>query len=184
MRIIVVGASGSGTTTVASMMKNLLGEEYIHIDVDDYVWKKTKIPYQEKNELDIVVKRIKTLLEKHSNVIVSGIMYPWGDELNPFFDTVILVTTKTNIRKERLISREREKYGYRMEKGGDMHDQFSRFLNWAINYDDNTNESTGDKNTRRWILSLDTIPIEIFNSGSFNELEEIVSELVKGFLEK
>jgi len=36
---------------------------------------------------------------------------------------------------ERILSRERETYGSRIEPGGDMHDSHVDFMNWARSYD-------------------------------------------------
>ena len=46
MKILIFGASGSGTTTLASEIETKTG--FKHLDVDDYYWKKTNPPYQEK----------------------------------------------------------------------------------------------------------------------------------------
>jgi adenylate kinase family enzyme len=46
MKILVFGASGSGTTTLSKEI--VKRTDFVHLDVDDYYWKKTELPFQEK----------------------------------------------------------------------------------------------------------------------------------------
>ena len=41
-KIHVLGASGSGTTTIAKVLAKKLG--YVHLDTDSYFWEETDIP--------------------------------------------------------------------------------------------------------------------------------------------
>jgi len=41
--IMVFGASGSGTTTLGREFAKILG--FTHLDIDDYFWEKTDVPY-------------------------------------------------------------------------------------------------------------------------------------------
>ena len=75
-------------------------------------------------------------IERHDNVVISGSLVDWGDELIPLFTLAIRVETDTNIRLKRLKAREREKFGSRIDLGGDMYDKHAEFLNWAASYDD------------------------------------------------
>ena len=47
-------------------------------------------------------------------------------------------------------------FGERMLEGGDMHVQFKRFLKWAMNYEENTNEDIGQEKTEQWLSRSNT----------------------------
>ena len=40
MKILIFGASGSGTTTLGKEIEKIT--DFTHLDVDDYYWKKTE----------------------------------------------------------------------------------------------------------------------------------------------
>ena len=125
-KIHILGASGSGTTTMANVIALKYG--YFHMDTDNYFWRNTQIPFTEKRDVNERLEMMKKDLDEHIDVVSSGIFYPWGDELKEYFDYVICLDTDAEIRKKRLIEREWRMFGDRMLVGGDMHEQFNRFL--------------------------------------------------------
>ncbi|MFT8212220.1 MAG: hypothetical protein ACMZI0_19640 [Symbiopectobacterium sp.] len=46
--IHILGASGSGTTSIATCLAKLVG--YQHLDTDDFYWRNTPPPYTAANE--------------------------------------------------------------------------------------------------------------------------------------
>lgn len=51
------------------------------------------------------------------------------------FTLVIRLETNTDVRMVRLEKREHEKFGNRIDAGGDMHQNHVRFMEWAKSYD-------------------------------------------------
>ncbi len=138
--IHIYGASGSGTTTLAKYISGKL--RYAFMDTDDYFWKPTNPPYKEKRNVSERLELMKKDIAKFDRVIISGSLVDWGDELIPLFTFVIRLNTATDIRIERLKRREYERFGSRIEIGGDMYDAHQEFLAWAAAYD------CGDANMR------------------------------------
>ncbi len=68
MKILIFGASGSGTTTLAKELA--CKSNFVHLDADDYYWKQTKNPYTEKVPLYKRNENIKKDFFKHENVVV------------------------------------------------------------------------------------------------------------------
>ena len=81
-------------------------------------------------------------IEKHDQIVISGSLVDWGDELIPLFTLAIRLVTDTDVRIERLRKREKEEFGDRLLPGGDMYQNHQEFLEWAASYD------TGDVNMR------------------------------------
>lgn len=106
------------------------------MDTDDYFWEATNPPYTTKRSPSSRIKLMREDIERHDNVVISGSLVDWGDELIPLFTLAIRVETDTNIRLERLKIREREKFGPRIDIVGDMYDNHIKFINWAASYDD------------------------------------------------
>ncbi len=131
--IHVYGASGSGTSTLGRYISEKSG--YYFMDTDDYFWEPTDPPYTTKRIASNRIKLMREDIERYDNVVISGSLVDWGDELIPLFTLAIRVETDTNIRVERLKTRERAKYGSKIDMGGDMHDNYMKFIDWAASYD-------------------------------------------------
>jgi hypothetical protein len=58
-------------------------------------------------------------------------MIGWGDALVGTFTLAVYLRIDPDLRMQRLIARERLRYGARVEAGGDMHEQSKTFLEWA-----------------------------------------------------
>lgn len=131
--IHIYGASGSGTTTLGKKICSELGYQFM--DTDDYYWMPTNPPYTVSRDKS---ERIRLMLEKINsadNVVISGSLVDWGDELIPLFTLAIRLETDTETRIERLRKREYEEFGARIAPGGDMYEPHKEFIEWAKKYD-------------------------------------------------
>lgn len=131
--IHIYGASGSGTSTLGRYISEKSG--YFFMDTDDYFWEPTNPPYTVKRSPSIRLQFMKEDIERHDNVVISGSLVDWGDEFIPLFTLAIRVETDTDIRLQRLNRREREKFGSRIDFGGDMYENHLEFIKWAASYD-------------------------------------------------
>ena len=69
------------------------------------------------------------------NVVLSGSIAGWGDELIPYFTLAVRIEMDPAIRIDRLVKREKQRYGSRIEPGGDMYEHHLAFVEWAKTYD-------------------------------------------------
>jgi adenylate kinase family enzyme len=173
-RIHIVGASGSGTTTLAKELCKVL--DYEHIDTDDYYWQPTIPPYQIKRKADERIELLRTKLESTDKWILSGSLCGWGDVFIPYFDLVIYLWLPQDIRINRLIKRESERYGKDIDKGGIMHQNYVEFIDWASKYD------TGDITMRsrvlhdNWISNLTCKIIKLEGDIDFeNKMKTVIN---------
>lgn len=138
--IHIYGASGSGTSTLGRKISEELG--YKFMDTDDYFWLPTNPQYTMKRSKEERLALMKKHISENENVVISGSLADWGDELIPLFTLVIRLVTDSEIRIERLKNRERQKFGDRIMPGGDMYTKHIEFIEWARKYD------TGSVNMR------------------------------------
>ena len=131
--IHIYGASGSGTSTLGRKISEELG--YKFMDTDDYFWLLTNPRYTTKRSKEERLSLMKKDISEKGNVVISGSLVDWGDELIPLFTLAIRLVTDTEIRIERLKIRERQKFGDRIMPGGDMYMQHMEFIDWARKYD-------------------------------------------------
>lgn len=155
-RIHILGASGSGTTTLGQALAERL--QCLHFDTDEYFWLPTDPPFVTKRASIARQQRLMDDLTAHDSWILSGSLCGWGDIAIPLFALVVFLWLPTAIRLERLRQREHQRYGERIMPGGDMYTGSQAFLDWAVSYDD------GDVNMRSRRLHeqwLGTLPCPI-----------------------
>lgn len=138
--IHIYGASGSGTSTLGRKISEELG--YKFMDTDDYFWLPTNPQYTTKRSKEERLALMKKDIYEADNVVISGSLTDWGDELIPLFTLAVRLVTDTETRIDRLKRREKQKFGERIMPGGDMYTNHMEFLDWAGKYD------TGSVNMR------------------------------------
>lgn len=80
--IHIYGPSGSGTTTLAEYISKKLN--YFFMDTDDYFWLPTNPPYTQKRKISERLEKMRENISKAENIVLSGSLVDWGDELIPF----------------------------------------------------------------------------------------------------
>ncbi|MCE7996763.1 MAG: AAA family ATPase [Roseivirga sp.] len=155
MKIHILGASGSGTTTLGQA----LGKHgWKHLDADDYYWVQTDPPFQQKVPLDIRNKRISQYFEASGKVVISGSMFSWGEHWKQVFDLVIFLQLDKAVRMERLRLREESRYGQVIYDDPKRNKAYRAFMSWAEQYDDPTFTGRSLRLHEQWLSEL-TCPI-------------------------
>ena len=163
-RIHITGASGCGVTTLGAVLAALL--EIPHLDVDDAYWVPTDPPFTTKRPPEARIALLRAQMV--DGWVLTGSLDSWGTTLVRDADLIVFLSVPATVRLERLRSRERARFGSRIDPGGDMHRNHQAFLDWARSYDDA--QFTGRNHARHaaWlaaqsapVLRLDgTMPVE------------------------
>lgn len=181
--IHIYGASGAGTTTLGKALGKELG--YRLLDTDDYFWLPSDPPYAIKRDRQERIALLRHDLNAFKDAIISGSLCGWGDVFIPAFDLAVRLIVPQDIRLQRLEVREFQRFGSRLEAGGDMFAEHTEFMKWAAAYD------TGDASMRSsamhdlWLkqltcknLVLDgTQPVELLTSKIKEELVLLSAKL-------
>ena len=99
-RILITGASGSGTTTLGRALATHLGCTF-H-DGDDYYWLPTDPPFRCKRDPVIRVSRVLQALRNASITVLAGSIVNWGVELEDSLSLIVFLTVPAVIRVARL----------------------------------------------------------------------------------
>ena len=132
-RILIIGASGTGTTTVGRSLADIL--QIPHIETDDLFWLPTEQPFtsfRNEKELQSIVQ---ANLIQPQNWILSGSPCGWGDEVIDILDLAIFLVVPTEIRLQRIETRETIRFGEKIMQGGIQHKQYQDFIAWTRCYD-------------------------------------------------
>ena len=173
-RIHILGASGSGTSTLGDALANVLPHTYL--DTDEYFWT-TKFteprPVPERREM------LKEELFQSEQWILSGSLVGWGDCFMPSLGVVICLWIPPDVRLARLQQRERERYGAESLVGGSLYEQSQAFLNWAALYDHAGTEVRSKTLHEQWLAELSCPILRIEGDYSTEERIAIVTNFLK-----
>ena len=165
-RIHIVGASGSGTTTLAAAVAQALGVP--QHDSDTFFWLPTDPPFAVQRPQS---ERLAMLVAALSGEgwVLSGSLLSWGLEVVDRFDLVVFLYLDPEIRIARTLARERARFGHRIEAGGDMYDMHQAFITWSRGYDDGSNGGRSLASHRAWLDTLYCPVLEITDAPSVED---------------
>jgi len=170
-RIHLTGASGAGVTTLGRALANALALP--HHDTDDYFWKPTVPPYQEKREKDERLRLMREMFLPRADWVLSGSLEGWGDDIAPHFDLVVFLTTPREVRMRRLREREAAHFGTdAVAPGGWRHEDTEAFVAWASHYDDGSREGRSLARHETWLA---TLPCPVLRLDGSRPLEQLVA---------
>jgi adenylate kinase family enzyme len=174
-RIHILGASGSGTTTLGRVLAERL--QCPHFDTDDSFWLPTDPPYTHRRERTERAQLLMDDLTAHNTWVVSGSLCGWGDVAIPLFELVVFLAIPQDIRMERLRQREHARFGERILPGGDMYETSQAFLVWAASYDEGGFDMRSRRRHDQWLSTL-PCPILCFE-GEYTIEEQLAVLMVE-----
>lgn len=175
-RIHLMGASGSGVTTLGRALADRLALP--HHDSDDYFWLPTAPPYQTTRPAAERLRLMREMFLPRLDWVLSGTVTGWGDELVPFFDLVVYVTTLRDIRLMRLRAREAAHFGAdAVAPGGWRHEETEAFVEWASHYEAGDREGRSLAKHEAWLAGLPCPVVRVDGSRALADLvEQLCSE--------
>jgi adenylate kinase family enzyme len=174
MRVHLVGASGSGTTTLGRALAARRGVP--HFDTDDYVWLPSEPPFQHIRERGERQARLGAALPARPDWVLSGSLCGWGDVFIPQFDLVVFLWVPPDVRLARLQARERARFGDAIAPGGPQHERSEAFLAWAAGYDEGLDVPERCRRLHEtWLAALPCPVLRIEGTASVEANLELVS---------
>lgn len=173
MKIQVLGASGTGKSTLCRYMSEKTGAYWI--DTDKYLWKDDS--FTENHPVEERLRMYYDDITKYQDYVVSGSVYSWNP--NGFSDRelLVLLLVDEEIRMKRIYDREFSRFGERMLPGGDHYQLTREFLDWCRTYqtaDENAINSLAGHMLRLREASCNTLvldgnqPIDALNTHVLN----------------
>ena len=151
-RIHVLGASGSGTSTLARGLATALESQCF--DTDDFYWKPTTPPFREKRPIAERLALMEALFLPRCDWILSGSFTSWGAEIVPRLTHVVFLTLPSAKRLARLRRRERTRADEDLKNSRAWRVANAGFLEWAMAYDDPDFPGRSRVNHERWLESV------------------------------
>jgi adenylate kinase family enzyme len=149
MRILVTGAAGSGTSTLARALASALGARAF--EADDYFWLSTDPPFTTKRDPQERLSLFLRDLERAPAAVIAGSIIDWGLELEDSLSFIVFLTTPAAVRVERLRRREEALFGRADPK----------FLEWAAQYDEGRLPGRSWARHEQWLAARDAPIVRI-----------------------
>lgn len=178
IRINVIGASGSGTSTLGKSLAATLAIP--HFESDDYFHIPTDPPFQCPRPAEERCELISRDLKPEANWVLSGGIVGWIPYPPLSFTCFVFLYVETAVRVERLRRRERIRFGHRIEHGGDMYDSHEEFINWASRYDTGNIEGKTLARHKAYLLSQSRPVLEYHGERAVSEITESVLQFIRG----
>ena len=171
-RIHVVGASGSGTTTLGRALATALALP--HFDADDFFWRPTEPPFREKRPGEERLRLMREMFLPRAGWALSGSAIDWVG-LEDAFDLVVFLYAPAAVRLARLKSREAMLFGARaVAPKGSHHAETRAFLDWAAQYDEGPPEG---RSRAMHEAQLAGLACPVLRLSSERSLEDLVASV-------
>ena len=179
--IHIFGASGSGTTTLGAGVADALA--VAHLDTDDFYWRRTEPPFTEKRPVAERLSDLARAMDHRAGEgagggvrwVLSGSLCSWGDPLLYRFSLAVFLRLDPSLRMQRLLARERARYGAAIEPGGAMREAHLAFVDWAARYDDADTSIRSLAMHRAW---MKTLPCPVLELDGALPAERLVDQVV------
>jgi adenylate kinase family enzyme len=168
MRVHILGASGSGTTTLGAALAERLGCP--GHDTDDFFWLPSDPPFQHVRPRDERQARLDVVLRASPSWVLSGSLCGWGDRFVPWFELVVFLWVPPDVRLARLRERERRRYGAAIEPGAALHARSEAFIAWAAGYDEGLEPPERCRRLHeKWLAELPCPVVRLEDTASTTE---------------
>lgn len=139
MRVLVTGASGSGTTTLGRALSAQWKVPFF--EADDYFWLPSEPPYQRQRDRAARLSLLVADLARVPRSVVSGSVIDWGAELEDSFSFIVFLALPAELRLGRLREREVARFGQANPE----------FLDWAMQYDEGSLDVNSRAGDEKWL---------------------------------
>ncbi|MFE4228686.1 hypothetical protein ACFRJ8_12445 [Arthrobacter sp. NPDC056886] len=172
-RLFIMGASGSGTTTLGRAIANEWAVP--HADADDYFWQPTSPPYKIQRDPSERISLMREVFLPRTAWVLSGSIMGWGEELVENIDAVVLLTLDPASRMSRLQARETVRSRGLATTGGVDDAAHEEFLSWARGYDDPEFAGRNRGRHDQWLARLSCPVLRLDSSRPVDRLVHAVT---------
>ena len=158
--IQICGLNGCGKSTLGRALAERLGFHFI--DNEDLYFSRTgpNEPYTNPRSREEAEKLLMKEVQAHPNFVFAAVKGNYGDAILPMYNYVILLEVPREIRLQRVRDRAQQKFGSRIQPGGDLHNEEEAFFQMVASRQDDFVEKYLQRVTCPIIRVDGTKPVE------------------------
>jgi len=173
-RILIIGASGSGTTTLGKRLSIELGISFI--DLDEIFWFDSEIPFTKFRNTEELQSLINSKIYSKNEWIISGDPSLWNVDIENKINFVIFLKTFTAVRISRLEKRFNDNYGIESRVSDNLiFENHIEFIDWTKQYDIGGITGRTREKQESWISKL---KCKVYETNSDKRLDFLVEEVL------
>lgn len=173
MVIHVMGASGSGTTTIGNLIAKEKG--FNLLESDYYKWEQTNPPFQKMRPQEESDKILLDAIKNSKDLVIAGSLHS-----NPiafdYIDIIFYLYAPTSVRLKRIEQRDIDSGRNSRKAGGAIEKEYLEFLWWAENYDNLGFEGRSRKSQQHVIENCKNAKTYLVDTN--RPLDEIMKEIL------
>lgn len=168
---IVCGLNGSGKSTLGNALAKRL--QFHFIDNEDLFFPKSDFKYiyvspRTHKEAELLLWGEITMYE---NFVFAAVKGDYGEKIYPYFNYAVLIEVPKDIRIQRVKNRSFQKYGKRMQRGGDLHEAEERFFEFV--------ESRPENLVEDWLKHLKCPVLRVDGTKAIEENVDYIIDHIK-----
>jgi hypothetical protein len=167
-RVHILGASGTGTTTLGRALADHWSVP--HADADDYYWGPSDPPFVDKRPVADRLALMRTMFVAREAWVLSGSMISWGESVVAECGAIVYLTLDPEERLRRLEAREAVRQAGRDPDPA----AWTQFLDWARGYDDPDFEGRSRVKHEAWLERVGLPVLQLDSGRSREELRDAV----------
>jgi hypothetical protein len=129
----------------------------------------TDPPFMASRERIKRIEMLRSALSGLDSWVLSGSALGWGDFIRDELDLAIYLYVGPEERLKRIKARERQRYGFRIDEGGDMYKAHCAFVNWAMGYEGGDLSMRSLHSENEWLKPLACPILRIVGAKSLDE---------------
>lgn len=179
MIIHVMGASGSGTSTMGEFLAEKL--DFNLIESDFYKWQQTDPPFQKMRPIEESNSLLMEQINRRENLIITGSLHA-NPVTFPYIDLIIYLSCPTRIRLKRVKNRDILLGRNSLEAEGDIKENFLGFLELAKNYN-KKDLNIRSKSSQNHVIKMSNAKvIKIQTNRKLSKIQEKILKKVENYV--
>ena len=176
MIIHVMGASGSGTSTIGGLLGKTL--DFDVIESDFYKWKQTIPEFQIMRPIEESNALLMERITSSKNLIITGSLHS-NPITHKHIDLIIYLHCPTWLRIRRIKQRDIATGRNSLQAEGEVRENFLWFLNFAKNYN-KLGSDIRSKASQEMVMKSCNVPvINIKTNRSMKHIERVLTKKLK-----
>lgn len=173
MVIHVMGASGSGTSSLGEFLGKALGFDVIESDF--YKWKQTIPEFQVMRPIEESNTLLLDKIKACKNLIITGSLHS-NDVVFKYIDLIVYLKCPTFVRMKRIKQRDVETGRNSMLTEGEVYENYLGFLELAQNYN-KLGLDKRSKASQMWVIKSCNCPTLKINTNQ--KMEKVRQKVLK-----
>lgn len=168
--IQICGLNGCGKSTLGRALAEKIGFHFI--DNENLYFDRSQVnePYTNPRSEEEVERLLMSEVVEHPNFIFAAVRGNYGKEIIPMYNYVVVIEVPKEIRSQRVRNRSFQKFGKRMQMGGDLHEQEEAFFRMA--------ESRHDDYVENWLKLVKCPIIRVDGTKTIEENVQLIIQTI------